>query len=254
MGRGPIALCSRQAARRFRPEAPFIDRCSPEKLALRGRTRHRSRGLATAGPASGASPPKALARMAGPAAAPRLITPKRAGQAPPVDFCNHCGSPAQLRSDRPPRGRSRHELPVARPCGQPRTSRCKAGRASSEQGPPRADCPRQHLPSDRSRRSFAPIRKGSDTSCRGVAPAPVGETRRRNKEQFPRIRRRSAHETPSGQGLRPISRREAGRKPRARGAFRRRAALGADAVLHRLFPSCGVLQWCLWHRRLIARR
>jgi hypothetical protein len=100
------------------------------------------------------------------------------------------------------------------------------------------------------RRELCPDPIGSGTSCHGIAPAPAGEAERRLRgTSFPRIRRRSARNAPAAPGLRPPPLREEERETRTRGAFHRQAASWAEPVVHRLFPTCGISVWCLWHRR-----
>jgi hypothetical protein len=119
-------------------------------------TRHRTRGLAAAEPASGTSPSTAFTRK---------------GEAPPVDFCNHCGSPAQLRSDRPPRGAQR-VAPLRNDAGGPAPHDAAPAERARARGR-RGHRPRQRLLRDGSRRSFTPNPSSSGTSRHGLAPAPI---------------------------------------------------------------------------------
>jgi hypothetical protein len=146
---------------------------------------------------------------------------RRAGQALPVDFCNHCGSPAQLRSDRPPRASPR-VAPLRRVAGGACTSRCSAGRAGSNQGPPRASP--SPAPPPRIAEELYPEPKQLGHFMSRIRACAAKRARHRNKEPCPAIRRRMAHKTPSAPGLRVPPSREARRKPCTRSAFHRRAA------------------------------
>jgi hypothetical protein len=90
-------------------------------------------------------------------------------------------------------GRIRHPAPrqgvasLARGCRQPCTSRRKTGRAVPGQGPPKAETFASISACDDSPRSFAPTPVRSDTSCHGIAPAQVEESRRKDMEQVPAI-------------------------------------------------------------------
>lgn len=154
------------------------------------------------GPASGASLLFACAWRGWTGHGIRGCSPRRwAGQAPPVDFCNHHGSPARPRTDPPPRGRQ-EITPCAADAGS--HASCGAGPAerSLGQGPPRTGYPRQHLPMRLLAGKLCPDPMGSGTSCHEVAPASAGEDRAQGSgTRFPRIRRRPARNAPAASGL-----------------------------------------------------
>lgn len=128
-----------------RPRAPFIDKCSFMRPLSRTGARHRSRGFATAEPASDAHSPLRCSRTEGldPARLHRLITRGRKDRAPLVNFCNRLRSASTTRAiDRalhtapgsPPKAAC---LQVAGPLSkhsQPRFHRPEAGLAKAMTG------------------------------------------------------------------------------------------------------------------------
>jgi hypothetical protein len=113
--------------------------------------------------------------------------------------------------------------PFVRYCGQPCTSRCKAGRAVSGQGPPRVETLASAPSGDDSPRGFAPIRS--------ARTPPVANSRlRRSKNSDARKGTSSRESTtgrrraPAGQGQLLLLPRDGERKLHTRGAFHRQTA------------------------------
>jgi hypothetical protein len=141
-----MSPCPRQGARRHRPKAPSIDGCPLRCLRIAGdppphprlcRRRIGFRRLAVLQRRSGIGfrhlLPPSLERL-DPRGIQGSSPQRRAGLAPPVDFCNHHGSPAQA-TERPTTPRIEPgAAPLRDGCGRPCTSRCKAGQAVSEPG------------------------------------------------------------------------------------------------------------------------
>jgi hypothetical protein len=163
----------------------------------------------------------------------------QASLAPPVDFCNHCGSPAQLRSDRPPR-ELRMSFLARSIAGGLAPEGCKAGRACPEQGPKRAIAFSSASSCDCSRRSFTPSQTSRTPHCRESTPLQVGEPST-GKERIPaNPPPDGAHSTPSVQRaathVTPRSLTCAAH-PRCLPSA---GSLMADIGLPRLFTACGV--------------
>jgi hypothetical protein len=154
--------------------------CAPCAACASQETRHLSRGFAAFGSASDASPffSSRLERL-GPPRVPGLITLAPAGQTSHVDFCNHHGSPAQPRIDRPPRAPSRALSPCTVDAGSLCTSRCAAGQAVSGPGATGGLTPSPAPPPRLLAGKLCPGPIGSDTSCHELAPAPAGEAEHR---------------------------------------------------------------------------
>lgn len=134
----PIPPCLRQETRRHRLRAPSLDKCSPR----------RSRAAKSPPPSPGLCRRRVgFLRLAstrfrwerlGPPRPPGLVTPVPGRSGAPVDFCNHHGSPARPRIDRPPRTTLRSCLLAG--CGQPccwEHQRARPAERSQSQGPPR---------------------------------------------------------------------------------------------------------------------
>jgi hypothetical protein len=141
------------------------------------RARHLPRGLATAGPASGTSPsrgfrPESWTNKACEAHRPeaRLVRRRLSTSATTAVLQHSRGQTVHPASHR--------ELSPGG-AGNPAPCWCRAGRAFSNQGPPRAIRPRQHLLRRLLVEELHPSPMGPDTSCREDAPAQVGETERR---------------------------------------------------------------------------
>jgi hypothetical protein len=161
-------------------------------------------GFAAAEPASDASftPPGLRRGRLDPPRDPGLITPGRAGQTPPVDFCNHHGSQA--------RPQTLTRLPCtprkgSPPCAALRQAashfRASAGRAFSNPGAGMVLRARQHPSGRLLAGELCPEPIGPDTSCYGSMPALSRRSwTRRSGTMSPRSRRRTAHEAPSAQG------------------------------------------------------
>lgn len=206
------AVSMKQIGARFRisplrrSRAPSIERCPPRHARAR-------RG----GPATVllALPPRS--RLPAPLSPPPgsrrggldlprdpgLITPVRAGQTPPVDFCNHHGSQA--------RPRNLTHSPCAPRKGIPRRGVLAGGLAfavqapaelSRFQGPAWSLRARQRLSVRSLAGELCPGPVGPDTSCHRIVPA-TGRMSwsRRYGTMSPRFRRRTTHEAPSVQGL-----------------------------------------------------
>lgn len=93
--------------------------------------------------------------------------------------------------------------PLGRSCGQPCTSRCKAGRAVSGQGPPRVETLASAPSGDDSPRGFAPIRS--------ARTPPVANSRLRRSKNSDARKGTSSRESATG--------RRAGRRPDKGGCF-----------------------------------
>ena len=218
-----VAPCLRQSARHVRPEAPFIDRCSPRLLA-------RGREPATI---PGRPMPTELASDATPSTLSRrtLICAGIQGSSPRSPAAGAaCRFLQSLRFSSTTAGRSstprtvKGVAPFARSCGQPCTSRRKAGRAVSGQGPPRVETLASAPSCDDSPRGFAPIRSARTPPVANSRLRRSKNSGHKKRNRFPRIRRRTARRAPAGQGLLLLPPREGGRKPHTRGAFHRQTA------------------------------
>jgi hypothetical protein len=166
----------------------------------------------------------ACAEKAGQGTIPGLITPRPARPAPPVNFCNHCGSPAQLRWDRPPRGPHREFPPCAvvwaalHLAAQRRPSGLRSGAAEGSwpsPAPPRAMTRRGASP----RADWLGHLLSRSRACarRRIRAQEEGTGSRESVSG-----RRAGRRPHEGRRFRPSAKR--GRGQHARGAFHRQAA------------------------------
>lgn len=222
----PILPCLRQEAHLPRREAPSLDRCSLHRL------RDAERPPPSPGLCRGRvgflrlAAPRFRVDELGLPRSPRLVTSAPGRSGAPVDFCNHHGSPARPRIDRPPRATPGvASLTFLRAAVRWMTRTHDRPSGFSEPGATED----VNVPASASlaiaRWELCPDPIGSDTSCHGSAPCVGRRAAHRVSGTSPHESAVERREAPPAQGLPPQHLREEERKPRTRGAFHRRAAV-----------------------------
>ena len=234
----------------------------PERLpstGASGEARHRTRGFATAEPASGAleSPPRfapGWARRTASRGSLPLLAIRHVGRRlstsaiDTVSEHDHGSTefPAHLAGSHPPAGRC---------CRQPCASRRKAGRTVLVSGAGETEVS-SALPRERVAWSCypEPFRSGHLLSRSRV---PGGWSLRsgivEEEPKFPRDRRRPAHEAPSARGLHTTTPSRKGTADAHPRCLPSKGEPKPGAVVHRLSPACGFPEQRLSHRRDFPR-
>ena len=231
--RGPFSPVQSAFPRQVLPAA--------RSRAPRG-TRHRAPGANAFEPASGASPSllslgRGWARRDIRSSSPR----GRAGQALPVDFCNHHGSRTQPRIDAHPACRPGGYPSWRWICGQPCASPRRTGRDVTDSGTDGdREGPASASPGDDSPGSFAPTRSARTPRVTDLRPGLLEQQAHGRRNGVPA--NPSADDAPAplrGRAAPPVPPR---RGPCAAhpGCLPSTGGPRAGPVVHRLFPACGI--------------